>query len=111
MSIFSLGRKPKRFHHVPIFYDERTDHLREIERRARKEVAAHEASGSKAADKQAGSQPAPHTFQPEDLRGAFSQGSPRLQRRQKHKNSWTANIGMLVLIILILLMVWYWLLK
>ena len=37
MSFFSQP-KPRRFHHEPIYYDEHTDRVKNIERRARKEL-------------------------------------------------------------------------
>lgn len=95
MSIFSLGRKPRRFSHVPIFYDERQDRLKEIERRARREAECQT-----------------EEFHPEAMRGAFETSMPHLQRHKQRKAySWTSNVGMLALIIVVLLLMWYYLVK
>lgn len=95
MSIFSLGRKPRQFHHVPIFYDERNDRLRAIEQKAR-----HKAD-------QDGTQP----LQPEDLRGTFVQGTTHLRRSKEHAGRWTNNIGIITVMILALALVWYYLMR
>lgn len=95
MSIFSLGRKPRRFCHVPIYYDERRDRLAEIEKRARCAVEHRD-----------------EEFKSENLRCAFEAAMPHLQRHKQRKAfSWRCNIGMLALIIMVLLLVWYYLEK
>ncbi len=38
MSLLFPVRKPRRFHHEPIYRDERREQLRELEQRARKEL-------------------------------------------------------------------------
>lgn len=102
MSIFSLGRKPRAFHHVPIFYDERQDRLKEIEDRARRTVkAAQGDSGDKG-----------HEMRSEDLRGAFSEMTTHVRRRKERgAHAWSNNIGMLLIIIVVLLVVWYYIIR
>lgn len=87
--------KPRRFHHEPIYYDEHRDRVREIEKRAKKELGMDEQK----------------KFNPEDLRGVFT--SEVRQRRSKSRNTFfglaQANTGAIVVIILILLLVWFYL--
>lgn len=93
MSIFSLGRKPRRFNHVPIFYDERADRLAEIERKAQ------QTDGQGASDQ----------LCPDDLRGAFLLGTTHLRRSKERKGQWTGNIGILIVLILVCALVWFYL--
>ena len=39
MSLFFQSRKPRKFHHVMIYYDERKERLHRLERQAKEEVA------------------------------------------------------------------------
>lgn len=86
--------KPRRFNHVPIYYNEHRDRVEQIERRARQELAKEK----------------DHSYNPESLRGAFSKS---LQERQaRHRNSLllptTIGTGAMaiLLIILVLLLIY-----
>lgn len=59
MNILFQTRKPRHFRHTPIYYSERDDRLREIERRAREQLG--QGDGKKS----------PSGFE-DDLRGRFS---------------------------------------
>lgn len=88
MSIFRPPSKPRRFHHIMIYSDERRKRLKEIEQQARRELGM-----------EADPQP------PEErLKGVFTQQSQRL--KQRRKASWMYHPTFLILAIIILAAIW-----
>lgn len=83
MGIFSLGRKPRRFSHVPIFYDERDGRLTAVE------------------------QERDEAYDREALRGAFVQETSHLRRHREQAGSWTTNVGALFLLLLVLVLAFW----
>lgn len=50
--MFFANRRPRRFQHKPIYYDERKDMLRQLEQRAKAEVEGQQAQPNGYADMQ-----------------------------------------------------------
>lgn len=94
MSLFSLGRQPRRFNHVPIFYDEHADRLRALKQKtqARLEQGEHEEPENDSA----------REFSSEDLHGIFLQETTHLRRHKEHAGLWITSMGALLLLILVL---------
>ncbi|MCR5574693.1 MAG: hypothetical protein K6F78_07730 [Bacteroidaceae bacterium] len=88
MGMFSV-RKPRGFHHNWIYVDERKEKLAKIEENAKREL---------------GMLP-PKEFDPEDIRGKFSESTTHL-KRYKEKGS-KSNNAMIIFLIIVLLWVWY----
>jgi hypothetical protein len=96
MSFFSQP-KPRRFHHQPIYYDEHTDRVKNIERRARKELGLDSTPESRR----------------ESLRGVFTNDvrEKRQRRGMIKRNALINNTGAVIVIILVLLLFWIYLSK
>ncbi len=90
MGLFFTPRKPQRFHHNCIYYDERKERLAKIEEDAKREL---------------GMLP-PKEFSPEDIRGKFLENTTHLKRR-KESGKKPMNTGLLIIIIGLLLYLWY----
>ena len=68
MGMFSI-REPRRIEHKYIYYDERKEKLKKIEEKAKRELGLSE-----------------DTFDPENIRGKFIEGTKHLKRRKRHRN-------------------------
>lgn len=103
MSFFKQP-KPRRFHHVTMFYDEHTDRVRDIEQRARKELGMEKAYDKKTANGRM-------TEDPYGIRGTFSESlnSKKSRRGNLGFVNLSTNSGAIFIILLILLLVWLYL--
>jgi|GEM_PF-409799 hypothetical protein len=101
--MFFSSRRPRPFHHTFIYYDERRERLRQLEKHAREELAAEGQvpKEGRAAEhlKEEGAE-ALRSFRPEVLRGTFLPADSRVHHRRPGLLS-----GNLLLIVLILLCV------
>lgn len=70
MNLLFQTRKPRRFHHEPIYYSEREDRLRELEERARKQLAQSEDRGKEEALNKTDASQKRDAFA-DDIRGQF----------------------------------------
>ena len=91
MGMFTT-RKPRGFHHNYIYYDPRTEKLKEIDERAKREL---------------GILP-PKEFSPEDIRGKFVQATKHLKRR-KESGKKPVSYGVLIVAIVLLLLLMHYL--
>ena len=91
MGLFTT-RKPRGFHHNYIYYDPRTERLKEIDERAKREL---------------GLLP-PKEFSPEDIRGKFVQATKHLKRR-KESGRKPLSYGVLIVAIVLLLLLMHYL--
>jgi len=95
MSLIST-RKPRPFQHNFIYVDERKERLKEIEERAKREL-----EGEKSSD-----------FNPERLRGTFTDAARSHGKRRKNANRQASmNIFLTVLLIVALTFLWIYLTK
>ena len=78
-------RQPRRFHHPLIYSDERQERLRDIERRARRELGLPVSDG----------------YRPDNLRGAFSRPSSRKGRHVGRGRASRRHVPASVLLLLI----------
>lgn len=84
--------KPRAFDHKYIYVDERKEKLQKMEEKAKREL---------------GLLP-PKDFDPEEIRGKFSEGS-KLQQRRKESKRKPLSYPTLLIIILVLLFILHWL--
>ncbi|MBO4267857.1 MAG: hypothetical protein J5869_00630 [Bacteroidaceae bacterium] len=91
MGMFSV-REPRRFEHKYIYYDERKDRLAKMEEKAKREL---------------GMLPE-ETYNPENIRGKFIEGTKHLKRRKENGGP-RMSIQTSVVLILALLFVLHWL--
>lgn len=88
-------RRPRGFHHEPMFSDERKARLKAVENRARREL---------------GMEP-PQEFQPQNLHGTFTNGTRHLRRRKQRetegRRTWSA--GIIICLIIALAVLWFYL--
>ena len=91
MGMFSV-REPRRFEHKYIYYDERKDRLAKMEEKAKREL---------------GMLPE-ETYNPENIRGKFDEGTKHLKRRKENGGP-RMSIQTSVVLILALLFVLHWL--
>lgn len=91
MGMFSV-REPRRFEHKYIYYDERKDRLAKMEEKAKREL---------------GMLPE-ETYNPENIRGKFVEGTKHLKRRKENGGP-RMTIQTSVVLILALLFVLHWL--
>ncbi|MBO7415840.1 MAG: hypothetical protein J6T18_03030 [Bacteroidaceae bacterium] len=91
MGMFSV-REPRRFEHKYIYYDERKDRLAKMEEKAKREL---------------GMLPE-ETYNPENIRGKFVEGTRHLKRRKENGGP-RMSIQTSVVLILALLFVLHWL--
>ena len=91
MGMFSV-REPRRFEHKYIYYDERKDRLAKMEEKAKREL---------------GMLPE-ETYNPENIRGKFVEGTKHLKRRKENGGP-RMSIQTSVVLILALLFVLHWL--
>lgn len=91
MGMFST-RKPRRFNHQYIYYDERKEKLAKMEEKAKREL---------------GMLPEKE-FNPEDIRGKFVEGTTHLKRR-KESGRKPVHVGVILVIIALLLFLWHYL--
>ncbi|MBR4842489.1 MAG: hypothetical protein IK006_05300 [Bacteroidaceae bacterium] len=91
MGMFSV-REPRRFEHKYIYYDERKDKLAKMEEKAKREL---------------GMLPE-ETYNPENIRGKFVEGTKHLKRRKENGGP-RMSIQTSVVLILALLFVLHWL--
>lgn len=91
MGMFSV-REPRRFEHKYIYYDERKDRLAKMEEKAKREL---------------GMLPE-ETYNPENIRGKFIEGTRHLKRRKENGGP-RMSIQTSVVLILALLFVLHWL--
>lgn len=89
------NRRPRRFHHVMIYSDERKERLRDIEERARREL------GMLPQDSSA----------PERLRGAFTGRAERLRRKSGRRHTGRMSTATLVIAIIALLLLLHYLIS
>ena len=93
MGMFSV-REPRRVEHKYIYYDERKERLAKIEEKAKREL---------------GMLPE-ESFNPENIRGKFVEGTTHLKRRKENggpRLSFQASIVLIVLLVALL----FWLLN
>lgn len=93
MSFFHQS-KPRHFHHEPIYYDEHSERVGKIERRARKELGLN----------------ADARYNHDELNGVFSKSSRHLerQRRRTLRGSLVVNtVALLVIVVALLLVLIY----
>lgn len=101
--MFFSSRRPRPFHHTFIYYDERRERLRQLEKHAREELAAEgqvPKEGRAAEHLKEEDAEALRSFRPEALRGTFLSADSRVHHRRPGLLS-----GNLLLIVLILLCV------
>ncbi|MBR6370305.1 MAG: hypothetical protein IKS24_04410 [Bacteroidaceae bacterium] len=91
MGMFTV-REPRRFEHKYIYYDERKDRLAKMEEKAKREL---------------GMLPE-ETYNPENIRGKFIEGTKHLKRRKENGGP-RMTIQTSVVLILALLFVLHWL--
>lgn len=89
MSLLFPVRKPRRFHHEPIYRDERKERLRQLEQRARRELGM-DAEGSDAGH-------TPHR----SLLGATDRDRRRQRLHGSRSNRWLALLIILFIAVLI----------
>lgn len=94
MSFFKQP-KPRRFHHVPIYYNEHSDRVKDIQRRAMEETGKTES----------------HKDTVKDIRGHFSASESHLHRYAEDwsRGAWRTGSGALLVIILVLVLIWIYL--
>ncbi|MCQ2074224.1 MAG: hypothetical protein MJY77_03410 [Bacteroidaceae bacterium] len=90
MGMFSI-REPRRIEHKYIYYDERKEKLKKIEEKAKRELGLSE-----------------DTFDPENIRGKFIEGTKHLKRR-KQSGSKSIPLPVAIVLIVALLMLWVYL--
>lgn len=93
MGFFKM-KKPRRFNHPYIFYDERKEKLARMEENAKREL---------------GMLPEKE-FDPEDIRGRFIEGTTHLKRRKQSSRK-PVSTGVILIIIALLLFLWNYLLR
>lgn len=91
MGFFKV-RKPRRFNHRFIYYDERKEKLSKMEEQAKREL---------------GMLPEKE-FDPESIRGKFIEGTTHLKRR-KQSGRKPMHVGVILIIIALLLFLWHYL--
>lgn len=91
MGMFS-ARKPRRFNHQYIYYDERKEKLAKMEEQAKRDL---------------GMLPEKE-FNPEDIRGKFVEATTHLKRRKKSGRK-PVHVGIILVIIVLLLFLWHYL--
>ena len=84
-------RMPRRFNHIPIYYDERKERLAKMEEQAKRELGL-------LPEKE---------FNPEDIRGKFVESTTHLKRRKENKGKSRMSVGVSLVLIVILLFLWY----
>ncbi|MCD7899005.1 MAG: hypothetical protein LUH22_03780 [Bacteroides sp.] len=85
-------RKPRRFNHQYIYYDERKEKLAKMEEKAKRELGM-------APEKE---------FNPEDIRGKIVEQTTHVKRR-KESGRKPVHVGIILVIIALLLYLWYYL--
>lgn len=90
MGMFSI-REPRHIEHKYIYYDERKEKLKKIEEKAKRELGLSE-----------------DTFDPENIRGKFIEGTKHLKRR-KQSGSKSIPLPVAIVLIVALLMLWVYL--
>ncbi|MBO4442561.1 MAG: hypothetical protein J5763_02945 [Bacteroidaceae bacterium] len=91
MGMFNI-REPRRFEHKYIYYDERKEKLAKIEEKAKREL---------------GMLP-DETFNPENIRGKFVEGTTHLKRRKENGGP-RISVQMAIVLIIGLAFLLYWL--
>lgn len=94
-------RRPRPFHHTFIYYDERKERLRQLEERAREELAEEGRQAKEGRAMQcstADDAEALCCFRSEVLRGTFLSADSRVKRR--HSSLLSGNLLFIVLILL-----------
>lgn len=100
--MFFTFRRPRPFHHTFIYYDERKERLRQLEVRAREELAEEGRQAKEGRAMQCSTADddaeALRCFRPEVLRGTFLSADSRVKRR--HSSLLSGNLLLIVLILL-----------
>lgn len=92
MGMFNSMKKPRRFNHQYIYFDERKEKLEKLEDKAKRDLGL-------LPEKE---------FSPEDIRGKFVEGTTHLKRR-KESGRRPVNFGVILVIIGLLIFLWHYL--
>ena len=90
MGMFNT-RMPRRFNHIPIYYDERKERLAKMEENAKRELGLLPEK----------------PFNPEDIRGKFVESTTHLKRHKEKKGRSRMSVGVSLVLIAVLLFLWY----
>lgn len=96
MGLFFNVRKPRKFHHDPIYFDPHKDELEERIRKVKREMGE-----------------LPEEDYKPNLKGAFADQTSHVKRRQQHeeKSSSTRNIRLAIILAILLILLYYFYLR